>query len=389
MLVKKFVNGSVTGAPTIYTITFQGDFTTGVAGTSLPLVVAGGFDLDFGQSLGDLAGIKTTGSVIPLAGLFAKAGFGIDLSPSQSLEISPAVFSPGPRVDVVSVQEGGKAISVRTIRDGNGSGLNEIQEVTARGTAASTFTLSYNNSPTAPIAVNATDDDIKDALTDASIPWLLVSTMDRPQGRVIRITFAASAGNASQLVPDGGALVARDEVQDITVANANGGTFKLSFSYDVNANGTIGAGESGATAANQFNVTSAALKTAIETAVSGIGAVTVAPVATTTLTRRYRVTFGGAGATGKDVPLLGADASDLTGALDNGKLVDDVHFNVSVFNGAAIAVSTTAEGVASITVSTQDEGGKGIGDPHRPRGWRRASTSSRKCSSAAAAARSR
>ena len=135
MLVKKFVNGSVPGAPTTYTIVFQGAFTSGSGKDALPLVVAGGFDLDFGQSLGDLAGIKTTGSVIPLAGLFAKAGFGIDLSPSQSLEISPAVFSPGPRVDVVSVQEGGKAISVRTIRDGNGSGLNEIQEVTARGTA--------------------------------------------------------------------------------------------------------------------------------------------------------------------------------------------------------------------------------------------------------------
>src|SRR5205823_4047630 len=65
-------------------------------GTSVKrLVAAGGLDLDFGTSLGDIGGVHTTGSVIPLARLIAGATFGINLAPSQSLASDPGTFAAG------------------------------------------------------------------------------------------------------------------------------------------------------------------------------------------------------------------------------------------------------------------------------------------------------
>src|SRR5207247_10907875 len=83
------------------------------------IVAAGGFSIDFGTSLGGLVGLQTTGSIIPLASLLASATFGINLSPSQTLSVGPATFQNGPRADIYTLQEGGKAISVEQIRPGS------------------------------------------------------------------------------------------------------------------------------------------------------------------------------------------------------------------------------------------------------------------------------
>ena len=52
-----------------------------------PIGSPGGFSLDFGASLGDLASVQTTGDIIPLAELIAQATFGINLNPSSSLTV--------------------------------------------------------------------------------------------------------------------------------------------------------------------------------------------------------------------------------------------------------------------------------------------------------------
>ena len=102
----------VDGDTTAYLITF----------TSLTnmhtLGAAGGFSLDFGASLGGLASLTTTGSIIPLARLVATLTFGINLNPTSAIAVGPAQFDSGPRVDATTSSDGGKSISIRTIRPG-------------------------------------------------------------------------------------------------------------------------------------------------------------------------------------------------------------------------------------------------------------------------------
>ena len=97
----------VDGDTTAYLITF----------TSLTnmhtLGAAGGFSLDFGASLGGLASLTTTGSIIPLARLVATLTFGINLNPTSAIAVGPAQFDSGPRVDATTSSDGGKSISIR------------------------------------------------------------------------------------------------------------------------------------------------------------------------------------------------------------------------------------------------------------------------------------
>ena len=68
------------------------------------LGAAGGFSLDFGASLGGLASLTTTGSIIPLARLVANLTFGINLNPTSAIAVGPAQFDSGPRVDATTVE---------------------------------------------------------------------------------------------------------------------------------------------------------------------------------------------------------------------------------------------------------------------------------------------
>src|SRR6266581_6874486 len=103
------------GTTTYYVVTLGGSIT---GSNAKRIAAAGGFNVDFGANLGSLAGVQTTGDIIPLASLLAQATFGIDLSPSQNLDVGPVVFQPGPRIDVTTTQQGGKSINVTTLRPG-------------------------------------------------------------------------------------------------------------------------------------------------------------------------------------------------------------------------------------------------------------------------------
>ena len=65
-----------------------------------------------------------------------------------------------------------------------------------------------------------------------------------------------------------------------------------------------------------------------------------------TTTASYDVTFGGTEFAGQDVPLMVADASNLLGAIDNGKLLSSVNFGASLLDGPAIVVVTTQDASA-------------------------------------------
>src|SRR5205823_5135342 len=144
-------NTTITGAPTTFTVTFGHDFASpNPKKKPQPIITTGGFDLKFDSDLGGLAGVKTTGSVIPLVGLFASAAFGINLkNPTQGVQVVPGTFQAGPRVDVRTVAEGGKSITVQRLREGvaanatTGSpGIGEVQVLTVRAGSESTSKFS-------------------------------------------------------------------------------------------------------------------------------------------------------------------------------------------------------------------------------------------------------
>ena len=56
-----------------------------------------------------------------------------------------------------------------------------------------------------------------------------------------------------------------------------------------------------------------------------------------------------------------ADASNLLGAIDNGKLLSSVNFGASLLDGPAIVVVTTQDASADATVSTAADGGSALG----------------------------
>ncbi len=321
------------------------------------LTSAGGLSIDFGTSLGDLGSVQTTGSIIPLARLIAGATFGINLSSSQSVAADPGTFSPGPRVDVIPDIEGGKSVTVTTLRPG-ATGISEIQVLTARA-ASGTYKLSFDGSTSSDIQFNAdpaTDGGaflgVLNTLTGGKVSS--VSRVSRPEGFVYTITFTTAAGPVSQLgVSDTSALVARSETQMVVVSNATEGTYRLALSVDLNGDGTISASESGLSNPIAFDGGVAAIISAFAGHLPT--GVTLAPGS-----GAGEVTFGGA-ADKKDVGLFTADTSALKGALSNGKLTGTANFDASLFNGPGIVALTWQDGTASVSVGTVDEGGLAIG----------------------------
>ena len=314
------------------------------------LVAVGGLDLDFGAALGSLGGVHTTGSVIPLARLIAGATFGIDLSPSQSLASDPGTFSPGARVDIYATDEGGKGVTVQTLRPG-GTGISEIQVVAARG-ASGQFRLSYGGVNTQLISLSDSGSTVETRLeTDiAALSGKVdsVTKATRPEGSVYTITFNSSLGNASQLGFDPGALVAQNETQRVAIMNATEGSIKLNVSIDLNHNGTIDSGESGLSGTIAYNANTAAVISAFTGGTTLPTGVTVS--VTSPSAHVFDIEFTGAAA-GMDVGLFTADTSALKGALQNGQLAGTANFDASLYNGSGIVVLTTQDGTADVTIS--------------------------------------
>src|SRR5262249_53334320 len=147
----------------------------------------------------------------------------------------------------------------------------------------------------------------------------------RPEGNVYRITFSGT-GDQPELVPDSSGLTPRSEKQTIGVYNANGGTFTLTFP-----------GRSGPTHARDFTALASTVASTPQAKLTA--GVTVA--VSSTVTGIYEITFGGTSGANTDVNEIIADDSNLVGALDNGKLVGDVNFTGSIYNGPSVVVVTT------------------------------------------------
>ncbi|MEP7335513.1 MAG: hypothetical protein ABI717_07010, partial [Actinomycetota bacterium] len=336
LIVTRHDSEASSSGPVTFTVKFA-------ISAAQPLVAAGGFDLDFGTSLGSLGGVSTAGSVIPLAGIFAHATFGIDLgNPSDASQVSPTVFQAGPRVEIQTTQEGGKAISVTTVRGGNVSRA-EIQVLTVRGTG--TFDLSQGSHHATGTATSTDGAGLAVILNGAGIFVDSVTSIIRPEGTIYRILFTGN-GDQDELSVDGTNLTARNEVQTIGVYNANGGTFTLQF-------GAVG--PQTVTFDSSTTTLRANMGTALDTAI-GAGKydsalATVTPPYSVTGAQIFKVEFQGTQG-GKDVTPIVADAALLAGALQNGKLLGNVNFTGSLYNGPSIVIVTTRDGVTDVTTST-------------------------------------
>ena len=214
------------------------------AGTKA-FAAAGGLSLDFGASLGGLASLQTTGSVIPLAKLVAEGTFGINLNSSTSISVGPSAFQNGPQASVSTIQQGGKGITVTKVRQGLLNQVDAVWLVTVKG--GGMFTLSAGGPPTSGLTPGT---DITSAVEGLNGAWgthVHVSMSQQPEGYVYTITWDSSVAPVSTFAGDGGSLTGQNEIDELQVQNANGGTFVLAFNggtlmenYNVSA-ATLGA----------------------------------------------------------------------------------------------------------------------------------------------------
>ena len=341
------LNGLTAGAAGITSVTeIDGDsrafvITLHDLSPAKTISVAGGFGLDFSANLGGLAGVKTTGDIIPLARLVASATFGINLSPTTSITESPGQFQAGPRVDVTTTTQGGKSVSLVAIRPG-AAGVSAVWILTVKG--GGTFDLGSVTGISASVSTGTLQGNVHTA-TGKTVDS--VTENDQPGGSVYTITFNSSEGLVPLVAVNGANLTGGDEVQHVDVVNAHSGTFTLTFggavtdplTYDVTTNPTTGA-----------------IKTALEnlSSISGHGTVNV-----TGSVGHYTITFHG-GLGGIDVGDISADASNLKGALNDGDLNEAASFDVAVTNQPVITSEISADGVTLTSVTTIADGGSGF-----------------------------
>ena len=308
------------------------------------LSVAGGFSLQFAANLGGLAGVQTTGDIIPLARLVASATFGIDLNPTTSIAAGPAQFTSGPRIDATTTHDGGKALTLDVIRPGVLNQAGTVMILTVNSKSAGTFTLGGVSG----ISADVDETTLKNDINGISGAYNVNVTKNPQQaGNVYTITFDKAAGPVSAFTFDGSGLQARDEVQQVNVVNTHSGSFTLTFggqttdliAYNADPNSGVNSVQSKLTALSAV----------------GSGNATVAGSAGS-----YAITFAGtlAGANQGDIT---ADSSQLKGALDDGNLTDAAAFSVSVSNDSAVITAITKDGTSSVSIATTADGGNGLG----------------------------
>ncbi len=213
-------------APNVYAIEFE----SALADKQQPLLVsdasqlAGTFPLNFGASLGSFAGVQTSGSISVAASLNAGLTFGIDLFPSQTIQITPPVFGP---------------TTGATVKLPEGATTNTVQIVTVHAANGGTFTLAYNNNPTSALNFNASNTDVQTALQAVSgITSVSVSEQNQGVDRIYTITFNNPSNPSSLLVAasaltgvaDNGTLSAADGTATSATAHFSVQLFNKSFS---------------------------------------------------------------------------------------------------------------------------------------------------------------
>ena len=120
--------------------------------------LAGAFSLNFGGELGDLAGITTSGSFTILAALSAAMTFGINLNASQSIEITPGVYTP--------------AIDLR-VELPAGATNNKIQILTVANVNGGTYDLALDLDNNGTIAMSEAITGIAHNVSDAALQGFL------------------------------------------------------------------------------------------------------------------------------------------------------------------------------------------------------------------------
>ena len=316
-------------SPTIFHVNLS-------VGSPKELVGAGGFSVDFGTSLGDLASVKTSGDVIPLAQLSAHAIFGVNLNTTSVLQIAPASVTNGPQAILTTTAEGASLASVTTTQQGGSTA--EIEQLTVRGGGGS-FKLSGNgNVQTVSWSSPASNGDIVTALNalggDYASPTS-VTHIDTAAGRVFTITFTGTT-DVAQLGADGALLTGQHEQQTLKVTSATGGTFAL-------------------TDGTHTVPTESPSAPSLQSDMNGAGfSVTVTTSSIAHLGTKFVIQFSDL--VNHD-PLV-ADPSALKGALDNGVMTDDAHFELQIYNGPAVQVQTTQNAVATAGITTQTDGGR-------------------------------
>ena len=319
-------------SPTIFHVNLS-------VGSPKELVGAGGFSVDFGTSLGDLASVKTSGDIIPLAQLSAHAIFGVNLNATSVLQIAPASVTSGPQATLTTTQEGASLASVTTTQQG-GSGKHEIQQLTVRG-GGGNFKVSGNgNVQTVSWSSPRTNAQIASAISllggdYAGLTGSDVTNIVTAAGVVYSITFVPTT-DIAQLGADGTGLTGQHEQQTLKVTSATGGTFALT-------DGTHTVPSESPSAPS------------LQSDMNGAGfSVTVTTSSIAHLGTKFVIQFNDL--TNHD-PLV-ADPSALKGALDNGVMTDDAHFELQVYNGPAVQVQTTQNAVATASITTQTDGGR-------------------------------
>ncbi|HKN53260.1 MAG TPA: hypothetical protein VJX66_12195, partial [Amycolatopsis sp.] len=293
-------------------------------------------------------GITLTDGTINLASLTDPAP-----KPTEVPRVLPVVVQPGPRVDVITTAKGGKGATVQVLRTVNANAtLGQVETLTVLASAGS-FTLRgasgdvpaglvWNASSTAVQAAVAGLASVK-ALTNLAAcgtTCVTVAPMSvAPEGNVYTITFDASLSNVPTLTTDASQLVARNEQQQISVWNANAGTF------------TITDGAHSATIKFDLSDLSTALASmSADVKIAGD------PPGTAPHNGFFTVEFNGASVRGAHVNPLVADPARLTGALNNGQLAGDVHFGATIFNNPSSTGVISRQGAAAVNIRVVDPG---------------------------------
>src|SRR5262249_26621399 len=128
-------------------------------------------------------------------------------------------------------------------------------------------------------------------------------------GTVYDISFGGTLAhtNVTQLIPHGGSLTARNEVQQVDVEGAASGTYNLKFTFDANGNGTLDAGEESASTPFTVGWTDAQVQAALE----GMSSIGAGNVAVAVSGGKYTIGFIGALAA-KNLPSLQLTSTTLT-----------------------------------------------------------------------------
>ena len=242
-------------------------------------------------------------------------------------------------------------MAIRTIRPGVMGSAGTVLVLTVNG--GGTFTLSHSSTTSSGMAENVATGTLEaqvGTILGISASNVHATKAMRPEGFVFTITFDPSVNPtlAAAITTNGAGLTAQNEVQQVDVVNANGGTFVLTF------------GGQG-TAPINYNADPTSGSDSVRAKLVALSSIGGSGVTVSGSSGHYTITFGGGTLAGTNVGDLAPDASQLTGALTNGNLASSATFTVSITNGSAIISSITLDGVASVTQSTTQDGGRGIG----------------------------